>query len=340
MKNFIKKPLLTAIVLILIIITIFYLQKNTPKIQSLKVDKETNYIKAPEITGISNWINSKPLTIKGLKGNVVMIDFWTYTCINCIRTLPHLNDWYEKYKDKGLVIIGIHSPEFEFEKNYDNVLNAVKQYNIKYPVAQDNNYDVWSSYGNRFWPHEYLIDINGNLRYDHIGEGNYDETEKEIQNLLKERDKNLNIGLTSENNNFDSIKIGTPEIYLGYKTSRGNFGNQEGFQPDQVVGYKIPNDIQANKVYLSGEWKNNEDNLELIGNEGTILLKYKAKNANIVASAVNSLVDVNLDNKNIKNFKVIEPKLYVASETEDYGEYTLMLNIKNPGFKIYTFTFG
>ena len=139
--------------------------------------------KAPELAA-GSWINSQPLSIADLKGKVVMVDFWTYSCINCIRTLPHMNAWQEKYADKGLIIIGIHTPEFEFEKNYANVKFAVEKYGIKYPVVQDNDYKTWRAYGNSYWPRKYLIDKEGNIRYDHIGEGGYEETEKVIQQLL------------------------------------------------------------------------------------------------------------------------------------------------------------
>ena len=143
---------------------------------------------AADFVGISHWLNSKdkPLTISQLKGNVVLIDFWTYTCINCIQTLPYITKWYDRYKDKGFVVIGIHTPEFPFEKNTDNVQKAIKQYNIQYPVAQDNDYKTWNAYGNQYWPAFYLIDKKGTIRYQHFGEGDYDKTEAQIQHLLKE----------------------------------------------------------------------------------------------------------------------------------------------------------
>jgi len=145
---------------------------------------------APDLVGITKWLNTsaslsastdKPLLIKDLKGKVVLVDFWTYTCINCIRTLPHVTSWYDKYKDKGFVVIGVHTPEFEFEKDTNNVLAAIKQYSIHYPVAQDNNYATWNNYSNQYWPAEYLVDANGNIRRVHFGEGEYDKTEQAIQ---------------------------------------------------------------------------------------------------------------------------------------------------------------
>ncbi len=142
---------------------------------------------APEFVGITKWLNTdKPLTLKDLKGKVVLVDFWTYTCINCIRTLPHVTSWYDKYKDQGFVVIGVHTPEFQFEKETKNVENAIKQYKINYPVPQDNDFATWNAYDNQFWPAEYLIDAKGTIRRTHFGEGKYDEMEMAIQTLLKE----------------------------------------------------------------------------------------------------------------------------------------------------------
>ena len=139
---------------------------------------------APEFTGIEKWLNSEPLTLQSLRGKVVLVDFWTYTCINCIRTLPYVTSWYEKYKDQGLVVVGVHTPEFPFERSTANVTQALKRLGIKYPVAQDNSYATWDAYRNQYWPAAYLIDKQGNIVYRHFGEGQYKETEAEIQRLL------------------------------------------------------------------------------------------------------------------------------------------------------------
>jgi thiol-disulfide isomerase/thioredoxin len=151
-----------------------------------KIDK-SQFKKAPEFTQITGYINTAgPIKISDLRGKVILVHFWTYTCINCIHTIPYLNDWYQKYSNKGLVIVSIHRPEFEFEKNIGNVKSAVQQYEIKYPVLQDNNYGTWNAYGNTYWPRDYLIDNQGLIRYNHVGEGGYDQTEKTIQSLLAE----------------------------------------------------------------------------------------------------------------------------------------------------------
>lgn len=141
---------------------------------------------APEFKGISTWLNSEPLTMAGLKGKVVLIDFWTYDCINCIRTLPYVTKWYDTYKDKGLVVVGVHTPEYAFERKTANVKQAIGRFKINYPVAQDNRYDTWSAYNNMYWPAVYLINKKGNIVYTHFGEGDYAETEAQIRRLLAE----------------------------------------------------------------------------------------------------------------------------------------------------------
>lgn len=141
---------------------------------------------APEFTGIDKWLGSQPLTMQGLRGKVVLVDFWTYTCINCIRTLPHVKRWHEKYKDQGLVVVGVHTPEYPFERSTSNVQSAIKRFGIPYAVAQDNRYATWEAYSNRYWPAVYLIDKRGRIVYTHFGEGAYQETEARIQALLAE----------------------------------------------------------------------------------------------------------------------------------------------------------
>ncbi len=145
------------------------------------------YGKAPEFTGIEKWLNSEPLTLKGLAGQVVLVDFWTYSCINCIRTLPHVVSWYEKYKDQGFVVVGVHSPEFAYEKLTRNVEDAIRRFNIRYPVAQDNAFATWKAYDNQYWPAFYLVDSKGQVMRQHFGEGEYAEMEAAIQVLLARR---------------------------------------------------------------------------------------------------------------------------------------------------------
>ena len=322
--------------------------------------KKSLYQQAPELTGIAGYINTNPdIKIQDLKGKIVLVDFWTYTCINCIRTFPYLKEWHEKYKDDGLVIIGIHTPEFEFEKEYENVKNAVEKYMIKYPVVQDNNYATWRAYKNRYWPHKYLIDIDGFIRYDHIGEGAYAETERVIQELLKEkmgREGDVKL-LEAADGNVESVgvefgKVGTPEIYFGYGFARGNFGNEEGLQPNEIIEYKLPQEIKFNHAYFEGTWKVNNDDSELISDEGKIILPYSAKVVNIVAgSEDSSKIEVFVDNDPLndenkgsdmelnKPTEINDFKLYNLVDFE-YGTHTIQINIKGKGFKINTFTFG
>src|SRR3989338_2253577 len=195
MKDTIRRVILAA-VLIMIVVVIFQLQKSNAPIPHGVPSEEGNtltkpalekvlegvsYPKAPEFAGIATWINSEPLTLEELKGKVVLVDFWTYSCINCIRTLPYLKDWHEKYADDGLVIIGVHAPEFEFEKDEKNVQKAINDFGLKYPIVQDNDFATWRAYNNRYWPAKYFIDKEGYIRYTHFGEGAYDESEKVIQ---------------------------------------------------------------------------------------------------------------------------------------------------------------
>jgi len=323
-------------------------------------EKKLLYLEAPELVGISGYINTDSnFKIRDLKGEVVLVDFWTYTCINCIRTMPYLRNWYDKYTDEGLVMVGVHTPEFEFEKIFENVLDAVEKYDLKYPVVQDNNYATWKDYRNRYWPRKYLIDIDGFIRYDHIGEGGYEETERKIMELLKERAERLKtnqkIGefedtVEIEDTSFREIK--TPEIYFGYKFARGNFGNEEGLQADKTIEFKIPEQLFVNYAYIDGTWKTNEDDSELISDSGSIILIYSAKLVNIVAGSENgSEIEILVDKRQINelnrgsdvklegNTLVKDFRLYNVVDYQ-YGKHTIQINIKGKGFKINTFTFG
>jgi thiol-disulfide isomerase/thioredoxin len=336
------------------------------------IDK-SGFVQAPELIGIDSYINTvanEPIHLSNYKGKVVLLDFWTYTCINCIRTIPHLNDWYDRYADQGLVIIGVHSPEFDFEKNLENVQNAVKEFGIKYPVVLDSEHKTWDAYNNNYWPRHYLIDSQGYIRDDHIGEGGYNETEKTIQTLLAEKaaldnktEISFNVnkpGLT--NNTTGALEYTdfnqniSPEIYLGYSTARSQLGNVEGFQPNQTINYKFdPNmtSLDPNIVYLGGVWKNNKDNMELVSDEGKIILNYYAKAINIVASGNGqkiSIIDNNGSKVNTKNHAVDigkdgnittdKQRLYNVGLYNDYQPRSITLDVKGKGFQIFTFTFG
>ncbi|HEU0143581.1 MAG TPA: thioredoxin family protein [Nitrososphaera sp.] len=329
-------------------------------ITRVQIDK-SQFKLAPELTYVNGYINSGPITLADLRGKVVLVDFWTYSCINCIRTIPYLNAWYEKYADNGLVIVGVHTPEFEFEKDYNNVKAAVEKFGIKYPVAQDNEKGTWEAYENRYWPRKYLIDNEGYIRYDHIGEGAYAETEKVIQSLLAERTQYIGANVTidqsisnpesSQSVNFD--RINTPELYFGYEYSRAPLGNSEGYKPDQIVNYTVPDDtkIVPNRIYLAGGWKNNADHMELQSEVGRIVLSYSAKAVNIVAGGKGELhifedsspIDDNSSGMDISEdgtVKIDGQRLYNIVEHEEYGNHQITIEVAGRGFKIYTFTFG
>lgn len=316
---------------------------------------EGNFPEAPEITGIHEWLNSRPLNISGLRGKVVLVDFWTYSCINCIRTIPYLNSWHEKYADNGLVIIGVHTPEFDFEKKPENVKMAIGKYGIDYPVAMDNDFATWRAYKNSYWPRKYLIDAYGRVRYDHIGEGAYDQTEKVIQDLLRERGTKVaeEMAVPKEAVSVDYGSIATPEIYFGYEYARVNLGSPEGFRPEETVKYSVPaGELAPSIAYVEGEWKNLPDSLELASDEGRVLLKYTAKAVNAVAGPGNAStmgvavdgIPVNSSNSgsDVKKglVSVREQRLYSIVMDSEYSTKVVEVSAKGKGFRIYTFTFG
>ena len=330
--------------------------------KSIKI-KSMMFQEAPELRGIEGYINTdSDIRIKNLKGKVVLVDFWTYTCINCIRTFPYLKNWDEKYRDDGLVIVGVHTPDFEFEKEFENVKDAVEEYELKYAVVQDNNYATWRAYKNRFWPRKYLVDIDGFIRYDHIGEGGYSETERKIQELLNEKMEREGQGKIEEDTakpsdtvDVEYGKIGTTEIYLGYGFARGNFGNKEGLQPNEIIEYKIPSIVKPNNVYLGGTWEVNSDYSELLSDEGRIILGYDAKVVNVVVgSDEGSEVEVFVDTRSLDSERIgadvemIDGKSIATIDDErlynlvdyEYGPGLLELIINGKGFRIYAFTFG
>ena len=227
---------------------------------------------APDLTGIQDWINSDPQTLAQLKGKVVLIDFWTYSCINCQRTQPYLNKWYDKYKDDGFVIIGAHAPEFAFEKVPANVRQAVNEANIKYPVALDNDFATWNAYKNQFWPAKYLIDKDGQVRYTHFGEGKYDETESAIQTLLKEGGHKITDNI-DKNNSAVPVQNGqTPETYLSYERGE-RFANTNQFKMDQTVKYTLLDKLEEHGWSLGGDW--NVGAKESVADSDTSVLRVK-----------------------------------------------------------------
>ena len=266
---------------------------------------------APRLIGNDSWINSEPLTLEGQRGKVVVIDFWTYTCINCIRTFPYLRDWHAKYADKGLVIIGVHTPEFEFEKKRENVIAAAEEYGLLYPIAQDNNFDTWHAYENRFWPAKYLIDKDGYIRYTHFGEGAYDETEKQIQDLLTEAGFAVsNIAIGSKPAPVIDPKATTSgpqegltrELYAGFERNIGAliansppYIVQEEYYQSQnsVTLYQDPGDHRNHFMYIHGLWLNDNEKLvharETQDYEDYVLINFFAREVNLVMRPDNGI---------------------------------------------------
>jgi thiol-disulfide isomerase/thioredoxin len=311
---------------------------------------------APDFRGITGWINSPPLNISEFKGKVVLVDFWTYSCINCVRTIPYLNAWYSKYANEGLVLVGVHTPEFEFEKNYTNVLAAVKSFGIKYAVALDSYDATWNAYKNSFWPTEYLIDKNGDIRDVHIGEGGYNSTEILIQELLENAGYKVNTGIAANSVNGTSVdfsQIKTPEIYLGYGTAGGSLGNFLG-PPDEVFNYTITGQMLNNSVYFSGRWFDAPDSVISAGNNSRIFLLYTARSVNIVAQGNSTMITLTLDGRNppqtylgsdaalhdgVASAIISSARLYNIISAAHYGWHILEITA-SPGVRLYTFTFG
>jgi len=322
------------------------------RINKLLLPKTT---KAPELTGTQDWINSKPLKLADLKGKVVIVDFWTYSCINCIRTLPYITTWHNRYKDKGLVIIGVHTPEFGFEKELANVQKAVKDFGIEYPVVQDNNFSTWRAYDNHYWPAKYIIDKEGYVRYTHFGEGMYEETEMAIQTLLGE-ESGIKIGEMSKVDapkaDFDSIN--TPEIYLGYDRAE-HFGNKEKYVTDVFSTFTVPGMFESNKFYLDGEWKIDKEFITAQKSPAKLFMNYQANKLNLVADITNQPVTakVYLDGKLLPKqyygsdiaadgtLTIQKAGLYnVVNTGSESSRHTLMFEFTTPGIKAFTFTFG
>src|SRR6476620_8912504 len=342
--------------------------------QFRQIDK-SQFKKAPEFSQISGYINTpnnnSPITLSSLKGKVVLLYIWTYTCINSIRPMPYIDDWNQKYSNNGLVIVGVHSPEFQFEKNYTNVKDAVQRFGIKYPVILDSNHRTWNAYGNNYWPRFYLIDTQGYVRYDYIGEGGYNQIEKSIQSLVAERAALMGAKEISFNSKPTTpIKPGslyyvdlrqntTPEIYIGYNTARTPLGNPEGFEPDQTVSYSVPSttNFKPSIVYLQGKWKNNPDNMEIQNDTGRIVLLYYAKSVNIIAGGRSGGVVINdkgggggaaaattattttsnnslgEDLSSDGSFKIDGQRLYNLAIHNNYAAHYLIIDVNGKGFQ-------
>jgi cytochrome c biogenesis protein CcdA/thiol-disulfide isomerase/thioredoxin len=301
---------------------------------------------APELIPGGEWFNSQPLTLAELKGKVVLVDFWTYSCINCQRTLPYLKSWWEKYHDKGLVIIGVHSPEFEFEKLPKNVAQAIADFEIPYPVMQDNQFTTWKAYSNHYWPAKYFIDKDGNVRHSHFGEGDYDTSERVIQQLLMEAGAQ---NVTDKPSNLELPNYArTPETYLGYDRM-DNFASPERVSPNKPVSYTVPNKLYNNEFAFSGVWTVRAESA--FPNKGASLTyNFDAKEVYLVMKNTGqpAEVQVTLDGTteflgaDVNNGKVIidADRLYRLVKLDKPGKHTLKLEFSDSNAEVFAFTFG
>ncbi|HLC75383.1 MAG TPA: thioredoxin family protein [Candidatus Nanoarchaeia archaeon] len=343
-----------CIAVVLIVATLIYLERSNAEMPVVFYSDAEDGT-APELAGIVGYINTDDsFRLKDHIGKeVILIDFWTYTCINCQRTLPYLTAWHEKYADQGLLIVGVHTPEFDFEKKTENVQKAVKQFGIRYPVVQDNDYQTWRAYANNYWPHKYLIDIHGNIVYDHVGEGGYKETEEKIQELLKER---MNVLGLRENVAADFVPVTSvssyaqsPETYFG-SARNTNLGNGER----GVVGvqdFTLPRNGNPNTLYLNGHWDIQPEFARTVDRAASILFYYGAKNVYMVARAEPAVnIQVLLDGKLVGRaagrdlvngyVTVRDEKLYELISHDEPGAHVLQLVPDRPGLDAFTFTFG
>jgi len=314
----------------------------------------------PPLTGAVQWLNSPPLTAESLRGKVVLVDFWTYSCINCLRTLPYIKAWAEKYRDQGLVVIGVHSPEFAFERDISNVSKEAKKLGVTYPIAIDNNFSIWQAFNNQYWPAHYFIDANGHIRYMHFGEGNYAESERVIQELLRQAGaKNVNDGLASvAGKGVEQAASGmndiSPETYLGYMRAE-NFASGSVSQ-DQPADYHYPMALPLNTWGLEGRWSIGGEHITLAGEKGRIVYQFRARDLHLVLGPG--------DNGQPVNFKVLldgkapqalhgsdvapdgrgtisDQRLYqLIRQMDGAGEHTFSIEFDKPGATAFAFTFG
>ncbi len=368
----VEKPYQFAVLMLLVAGAIGFSLVNTPEganTEGIDVMNETEAVemkqeefqRAKPLVNPTGYINTDNVSIEENIGEkVILLDMWTYSCINCQRTFPHLKEWNRKYRDDGLLIIGNHGPEFEFEKKRSNVEDAVEKYNLTYPIVLDNNYGTWNAYNNRYWPQKYLIGVDGFIRYEHIGEGRYEQTEEKIRELLKElkmrngQDPTLTdeIGQSPEEEQLDSTDVNsdmikTPEIYLG--TYRNDYlaNGRNGTKGTQNL--TVPEELEKNNLYLGGEWNFEEEYAENSGS-GEILLRYEAKRVNMVLEGDNTTIKVYQDGelvsesagRNVENgrVKVGDEQLYNLVANNEYGEHRLRIKVENGALKAYTFTFG
>lgn len=314
----------------------------------------------PPLTGVTEWINSPPLTTEQLRGKVVLVDFWTYSCINCVRAIPYVRAWAEKYRDQGLVVIGVHTPEFAFEKSPANVRDAVRRFGIAYPVAMDNDYAVWRAFRNQYWPAHYFIDAQGRIRHHHFGEGDYEQSERVIQQLLKEA------GAASVDQAVVQVRgqgaeaapdiagIASPETYVGYARAEG-FRSPGGIRPDARHAY-APAMLRLNQWSLSGDWIVRAEHADLQTAGGRLAFRFKARDLHLVmgpsrsgravrfrirldGQAPGADAGVDIDAQGLGRME--SQRLYqLVRQPGGARERTFEIEFLDPGAQVFAFTFG
>jgi thiol-disulfide isomerase/thioredoxin len=248
---------------------------------------EKGKVRAPEIGRV--WLNSTPLSFRQLRGRAVLVDFWDYTCVNCIRTLPYVQAWHERYRDKGLTVIGVHTPEFTFAQYESNVERGIREFGLTYPIVIDSDREIWKAFANRYWPTKYLLDKDGYLRFGHFGEGGYGECEQVIQELLREIDPALDLpplleAVREEDHAGAVCYRASGELYLGHR--RGQIGNQGGFKEDQISDYVFAGPLKENFFYAGGRWASTAEYFEAVETgPHTLRLKYEASAVNLVMAS-------------------------------------------------------
>lgn len=326
----------------------------------MKVEK--GKVRAPEIGRV--WLNSPPLSFRQLRGRAVLVDFWDYTCVNCIRTLPYVQAWHERYKDKGLTVIGVHTPEFTFAQYESNVERGIREFGLTYPIVVDSDREIWKAFANRYWPTKYLLDKDGYLRYGKFGEGAYVETEEVIHELLREIDPSIALPavmepLREEDHAGAVCYRGSGELYLG--NARGRIGNEGRFKEDQIGDYSFAGDLEENYFYANGRWASTAEYFEAVeSGPHTILMKFEASGVNLVlASPRGAPVDVVIlqDGKPLtrqqatrdtrfrsttsgeETYIVVDSaRMYFLLDNHEFGGHRLELRC-SPGMAAFAFTF-
>ncbi|RJQ25970.1 hypothetical protein C4577_04455 [Candidatus Parcubacteria bacterium] len=304
----------------------------------------------PNVVG-NIWINSTPLTEKDFKNKVVLIDFWAYTCVNCLKTIPYLKKWWKKYKDKDFLIIGIHTPEFEFEKREDNVKKAIDKLEIEWPVVLDNDYNNWNNFANHYWPAKYLTDKQGYIIYTHFGEGAYHETEDKIQELIGEKTKKKGIKAV-EHVHGQVCFIPTPELYCGY--SRGRLSSPQTYTEDIAADYKMPPVIDKDSIALMGKFLARPEYVESCETDSILYVQFHGTEVNLVMEPVEkeAKVQIFFDNqillnktrgKDLDKFGIVnlrEAKMYNFLRSSDMVLGLLGIRAEKGNFRAYAFTFS